>query len=272
MNTLEIIKLIFGTTIITSLAALIAILGNFFNIRERYIKWKKEKKLNKSRSIFSENNPDFKFSLNYVSNPKPGKCQLSVSVLNTSKEVKFIEELTYNIVDPRFPKNVTPFSYMNGEKWPKRLEHGERFYVSIEFSSTLSNMAYQCWGKGAKVYCTTRSTTGDLLQSNSIDFDKLMDILEPISEKYLNLADKLSRKTGGTKRDIEITLWQLQFFGRLTVHIARQFQNNKIPIAEYLIQEHGLNFQKDLWFHWHHDLEEKKIQPDVIEGYLNRLL
>ena len=73
-------------------------------------------------------------------------------------------------------------------------------------------------------------------------------------------------------RDIEISLWELQIFNRLTVHIVKQLQSNGIPIAEYLINEHGLIVQEDMWSHWYRDLENRRIQPSVVEEYLRSLL
>lgn len=267
------LKIIFGTTLITAIAAIFAITGNFFNIRDRFTKWRKEKKRKKYKKEHLVENPDFKFTLNYISNPEPGKCNLRVTLLNVSKENKFIESFSYHFVDPTEPEKYQPqMLFMNGEKWPKRLEHGERFTVSVDFSNTIYNSAFQYWGKGVKVHVSSKSSTGDLLRSNSVDFDKLMEFLEPIDEKYIELALLLANKFGSSKRDIEISLWQLQVFKRLTVHIAKQLQYNKIPIAEYLIIEHKLIPQEDLWFHWYRDIEQRQIQPEVIEIFLKKLL
>ncbi|WP_348812740.1 hypothetical protein [Flavobacterium maritimum] len=269
----ETLNYIFGGTIITGIAAFIAITTNFLNITDRFKKWKNERKKKKYKKSFYENNPDFKFSLNYISNPQPGKCILRANLLNVSKEVKFIESTQYKFEDPKNPKKYEPTNMvMDGEKWPKRLEHGEHFSTSVDYSMILLNVVFQYWRKGFKVYCTCKSTTGDFLQSNSIEFDKLMDFMDPIDEKYKNLAMLLSKKTGGSQRDIEVSLWQLQIFKRLTVHIAKQLQYNNIPIAEYLITGHGLIPQEDIWYHWYMDIEQKQIQPEVIEEFLESLL
>lgn len=269
----ETLNYIFGGTIITGVAAFIAITTNLLNIRDRFKKWRSGRTKEKYKKLFYENNPDFKFSLNYISDPKPRKCILSVRLLNVSNEVKFIESTQYNFKNPQNPKKYEPTNLiMNGEKWPKRLEHGEGFATSVDYSMFLPNLAFQYWGKGFKIYCTCKSTTGDFLKSNSIEFDKLMEFMDPIEEKYKNLAILLSEKTGGSKRDIEISLWQLQVFKRLTVHIAKQLQYNNIPIAEYLIAKHGLIPQEDIWYHWYRDIERSQIQPTVVEEFLKSIL
>lgn len=99
-----------------------------------------------------------------------------------------------------------------------------------------------------------------------------MNFMDPIDEKYNKLAILLSQKTGGSLKNIQVSLWQLQIFKRLTVHIAKQLQYNNIPIAEYLIKEHGLIPQNDIWYHWYRDIEQKQIQPRVIEEFLESLL
>jgi hypothetical protein len=269
----ETLNYIFGGTIITGIAAFIAITSNFLNISDRFKKWRSGRKKQKYKKSFFESNPDFKFSLNYISNPEPGKCILRANLLNVSNEVKFIESTQYRFEDPKNPKKYEPTNiFMNGEKWPKRLEHGEQFSTSVDYSMTLPNLAFQYWYKGFKVYCTCKSTTGDFLQSNSIEFDMLMDFMDPIDEKYKNLAILLSKKTGGSQRDIEVSLWQLQIFKRLTVHVAKQLQYSNIPIAEYLITEHGLIPQKDILYHWSSDIEQRQIQPKIIEEFLESLL
>ncbi len=265
----EILKIFFGTTIITGVAAILAITTNFLNIRDRFKKWKVEKK-DKQNKKFSGNNPNFDFSLNYISDPQPRKCILHIRLLNVSKEVKFINSLNYHFEDINNPEKFEPVHLIiNAEKWPKRLEHGESFYVSSDFSMTLPNVAFQYWKKGFVVYCTCNSSVGESLRSNSVDFDKLMEFMEPINENYKNLAVLLSNKTGGLLRDIEISLWELQIFKRLTVHIVKQLQINNIPIVEHLVLVHNLTTQKDLWYK---DLEERKIRPEIIENFLRSLI
>lgn len=269
----ETLNYIFGGTVITGVAAFIAITTNFLNITDRLKKLRSARKKQKYKKSFYEDHPDFKFTLNFISNPQPGKCILHATLLNISKEIKFIESLEFKFEDPKNPTKFEPSNIiMNGEKWPKRLEHGERMTSSNDFSMTLPNTAFQYWHKGFKVYCASKTTTGDFLRSNTVDFDKLMEFMEPINENYKNLAISLSKNSGGSLRDIEVSLWQLQIFKRLTVHIAKQLQHNHIPIAEYLIRDHGLIAQEDLWFHWYKDLEQRKIQPEIIEDFLKSLL
>ena len=264
---------IFGGTVITGVAAFIAIATNFLNIRDLYKKWKSTGKKKKYKKSYYENNPDFKFTLNYISNPQPGKCILRASLLNVSNEIKFIQSIQYKFRDMKNPEKYLPSNmFMNGEKWPKRLEHGENFSTSVDFTITLPNVVFEYWHKGIEVYCTCSSSTGDLLQSNSIQFDELMKFMVPIDEKYKNLAAQLSKKTAGSQRDFEVSLWQLQIFKRLTVHIAKQLQYNNIPIAQYLMSEHGLIPQEDIWYHWYSDIEKKQIQPKDIEEFLESQL
>lgn len=267
------VQLILGTSILAAIAAFFAITTNFFNIRDRFKKWRSERKKAKYKKTFFENNPDFEFSLNYLSNPQPGKCILYANLLNISKEIKYIESFEYKFEDPKNPTKIEPSQmFINGEKWPKRLEHGERVAISTDFSMTLPNVAFQYWKKDYQVYCTSKTSTGDFLRSNKIDFDVLVNFLEPINERYKGLAVSLSKKTGGLHRDIEISLWELQIFNRLTVHIVKQLQHNSIPIVEYLIDKHGLIVQEDIWSHWYRDLEHRKIQPIVVEEFLMSLL
>ena len=264
-----VLKLIFGGVILTVIATILAIANNFLNINDKYIKWKKHKNKLQFKATYKINNPDFKFSLNYLSNPEPGKCILQTTVLNVSKDIKYIDCISYNFENPSNIQNIEPsLLFVNGEKWPKRIEHGERFATSVDFQSHLINTLFQYWKKGIKVYATCKSTTGDFILSNSIDYDLLVTFLAPINESYKNLSIILSQKSGGSQRDIEVSLWQLQIFGRITVHITKQLQQNNIPIVQYLIDKHGLINKKDLWNHWYRDLEEKKIHPSVIEGFL----
>lgn len=266
------VQLIFGTTIITAIAAIFAITTNFLNIRDRFKKWKTEKK-DKHIKTFSDNNPKFNFSLNYISDPQPRKCILYISLVNLSKETKYINSVNYHFEDSNDPQKFEPIHMViNGEKWPKRLEHGESFSISTDFSMTLPNVAFQYWQKGFTLYCTCNSSTGDSLRSSSVDFDKLMEFMEPINENYKNLAVLLSRSAGGSQRDIEVSLWELQIFKRLTVHIVKQLHHNSIPIVEYLIDKHGLIVQGDIWSNWYRDLEQKQIQPIVVEEFLKSLI
>ena len=204
----ETLNYIFGGTIITGVAAFVAIATNFLNIRDRYKKWRSARKKEKFKKSYYENNPDFKFTLNYISNPQPGKCILRATLLNVSNEIKFIESTQYKFRDTNDPERYLPSNFfMNGEKWPKRLEHGEQFSTSVDFTMTLPNVAFAYWFKEIEVYCTCTSSTGDFLQSNSIQFDELMKFMVPLDEKYKNLAALLSNKTAGSQRDFEVALW-----------------------------------------------------------------
>lgn len=263
---------IFGTVLISTIATVLAISNNIFNLRDRLKKWRKKKKKEKFKNTHQENNPDFNFNIGYISNSPPGVCKLTVSFLNISKEIKYMEPLSYHF---EFKENKNqyepPYSVLNGEKWPKRLEHGQRFYVSVDFHHMLNYGIFKYWKKDVQVYATCRSTTGDLLRSNPIDFDKLINCLIPLSDGYRNLALLLNRKYGGTLRDIEASLWQLQIFGRITSHITKQLQFNNIPILQYLNAEHGLELKDNSWSKIYRDLEKKKIPPSIIESFLRSL-
>ncbi|WP_205500037.1 hypothetical protein [Rufibacter psychrotolerans] len=264
---------IFGSVAITAFAAILAIAVNLFNIRDRYKKWKDGKQKSNFKKDYKEENPDFEFSLIDVSNPAPGKCILSSRILNKSKEVKYIESISYNFQFLDNRKDYEPNCFfVDGEKWPKRLENGERFHVSVDFSSSLINSLYRYWQYDVVVYAATRSTTGDLLRSNSISYNKLTNYLPPIEEKYKSLAMILSQKTGSHPRHIEATLWQLQIFNRVTSHIGKQLQQNQIPFEQYLIERHGLTPTIDPWYHWDKAIWEKNILPLEVEEYLKSII
>ena len=82
------IQFILGTSVLAAVAALFAIATNFLNLRDRLKKRISERKKIKYKKTFLENNPNFDFSLNYMSDPEPGKCILYANLLNISKEIK----------------------------------------------------------------------------------------------------------------------------------------------------------------------------------------
>lgn len=276
---MEIIKTIFGAVLITAIGGTLALATNFLNLKDRYKKYKSTKSKEKHKKEFIENNPDFKFTLNCSSNPPFGECHISASIVNLSNEIKYIEWVWFNFEDTKKPGKFEPsVSFHHNklpDKWPKRLEHGERIYISENFTIHLKNRAFDYWKKGFVVYCATLTTTGVHLRSSSIDFDKLMSFLEPIKEDYKNLSKALSDKTGGSFRDIEISLWQLQLFKRLTIHIVKQLHYNKIPIVKYLVITHQMELPvqvEKVWQVWYSELEKKQIQPQIVENYLKSLL
>lgn len=81
----ETFKYIFGTVLITAIGTIFAIPGNFLNIKDRFVKWTELRKKRKFKEVFKEGNPDFNFTLNYLSNPEPGKCVLRATVFKCFK-------------------------------------------------------------------------------------------------------------------------------------------------------------------------------------------
>lgn len=260
--------------VIGAIALILGLIESFFNITGRFKKWKEKSKKAKFKETYIENRPDFEYTFGYISNPPPGKCKLSIGFKNVSNEIKFIEMFSYNF---EFKNNknhyLPPLSVLNGEKWPKRLEHGERFHISMDFENTLYNSIFDYWKKDVQVYSRCNSSTGDLLRSNSVDFDVLTKFIEPLNEHYQKLALKLSKKFNGSQRDIEVSLWQLQLFKRITVHIAKQFHNNNIPILEYLVSEQNIVLGEGyFWSQLYSDLEKRKISSNTIESFLKTLV
>lgn len=279
MGFLEILKTIFGVVLITALGGTLALATNFLNLKDRYKKHKATKSKEKHKKEFIENNPDFKFTLNYLSNPPSGECHISATLVNLSNEIKYIEWVWFHFEDIKDPSKFLPSAGFHhnkmNDKWPKRLEHGEKVYISEDFTSILKNTAFDYWKKEIIVYCATLTTTGVRLRSTSIDFDKLMTFLEPIKADYKNLSKALSEKTGGSLRDIEVSLWQLQLFKRLTIHIVKQLNYNKIPIIRYLAYTHHMEIPEDtnkVWQIWEKELHKREIQPKIVEDFLKSLL
>lgn len=278
MTAPELILWIFGPIVITGLAATLTFITNFLNLRDRFLKWRKEKNERKKQIEEQQINiPDvpeiFNFNIGYISNSAPGKCILTISIINKSGEVKFVDPLSYNFKFKQNPNIYQPATMVMGnEKWPKRLEHGERFATSIEFHLILNNNLFQYWKMDALVYATTRTTIGDELKSTSIEYDKLADKLNPLNDEYKNLAKEISEKLHGHYRDVYVSLWQLQLFNRLTTQIAKQLNDCGIPMLEFLINDHKLTFEKYPWGEWYRPLEEKKIPPSEIVRFLKEFL
>lgn len=274
---MEILKTVFGVVLITAISGTLAVATNFLNLKDRYKKYKATKSKEKHKKDYIENNPDFKFTLNYLSNPPFGECHISTNLVNLSNEIKYVEWVWYNFEDTKNPDKFYPSAGFHhkkfDDKWPKRLEHGERVYISEDFTSFLKNTAFDYWKKGFVVYCATITTTGVHLRSSSIDFDKLMSFLEPMKEENKNLSKALAEKTGGSLRDIEISLWQLQLFNRLTVNIVKQLNYNKIPIVRFLVNKHKMELpENNVWQLWYTELEKRQIQPHIVENFLKSLL
>ncbi len=265
---------IIGTAIISSLITLIATGESFLSLRDRFKNSKIDKKRAKLKETYQENHPDFDFSFHYISNPPVGICRLSIGLKNLSKEIKYIEPISYYF-EYKHNRNINlpPCSIINSEKWPKRLEHGERFYLNIDFNSFLYNNIYDYWRKDVQVLSKIRTSTGDLLRSNPVDFDVLVNFLEPLNENYKGLAVKLSQKFNGSLRDFESSLWQLQIFKRITVHIAKQLHEKNIPILEYLVSEQNIVLGDGyFWSQLYGDLEKRQISSNTVESFLKTLV
>jgi hypothetical protein len=280
MDATELISWIFGPIVITALAASLAFFTNLLNLRDRFLKWRKAKKETK-KNIKEQpneiNTPEipenFIFKIGYISNSAPGKCTLTISIINKSGEVKFVDPLSYNFQFKHNPNIYQPPTMvMSNENWPQRLEHGERFATSTEFHLILNNNLFQYWKKDVLVYATTRTTIGDELKSNSIEYDKLAEKLIPLNEDYELIAKSISEKLAGSFRDVYISLWQLQIFNRLTVHIAKQLNDCGIPILDFLMKDCKLTFEKYPWGEWYRPLEKMKIPPSEIVSFLKEFL
>lgn len=278
MNAPELILWIFGPIIITGLAATLTFITNFLNLRDRFLKWRKEKneikeEIDKQKINTIDIPENFIFKIGFISNSEPGKCILSITIINKSGEVKFVDPISYNFQFKQNPNLLQPATLvMSKENWPKRLEHGERFATSIEFQSILNNNIFQYWKRSVLVYASTTTTIGDKLQSNLIEYDKLADKLIPLNDEYVILAKEISKKLNGHYRDIHISLWQLQIFNRITVHIAKQLNDCNIPVMEFLMKNYGLKFEKYPWVEWYRPLEEMKIPPGDILNFLTKFL
>ncbi len=255
--------------VLTAAGAIFAFSNNLFNHVERFKKWKQKKKKNKYKSAYIENNPDFEFRTGYISNSPPGICKLTISIINRSLEVKYINMVSYNFKIPNNDKFLPPCQILRPDQFPKRLENGEPFYIQEDFHNILFNTLYNYWKKDAEVFATCNSTVGDHLRSNSLEYDKLVERLIPIKKEYKRLTIDLHIKFGGSLRDIEVSLWQLQLFDRMTSGIAQQLQNNQIPILQILNSKCGLVLKDKSWYDIYKELEMKKIPPNLIFNYLN---
>ncbi|MGY6744926.1 MAG: hypothetical protein ACXIUQ_19495 [Cecembia sp.] len=277
MNSVEVFSWIFGPILITALAATVTFLTNFLNLRDRFLKWRKEKKESKKKIEVPTNgaeilkNPEnFIFKIGVISNSEPGKCILNITIINKSGEVKFIDPLSYNFLFKQSPNLYQPPTMvMSKEKWPIRLEHGERFATSFQFQTILNNNLFQYWKKGVLVYATSRTTIGDNFKSNTLEYDKLAEKLIPLNDEYRDLARIISEKINGYYREVYVSLWQLQIFNRLTSHIGRQLSNCGIPVIIFLKEQYGLSYENDPWYEWDKKLLEIKIPPSNIIAFLN---
>jgi hypothetical protein len=259
--------------ILSVTAAILAITNNVFNIKEKFKKWIQKNNRQKFKSSFIENNPDFEFRTGYISNSAPGVCKLTISIINRSQEIKYINMVSYNFQIPNDNRYLPPCQILRQGQFPKRLENGEPFHIQEDFQNILFNNSYEYWQKNVKVYATCRSTVGDHLRSNFVEYDDLVKRLIPLRVEYENLAHDLAKKFNALNRDIEVSLWQLQHFDRITVHLAKQLQQNNIPVLQFLIQNHGIVWKDNSsWPQIYRELEAKKIPPKILIEYLKNLV
>lgn len=259
--------------ILTVTGAILAITNNVFNIKEKFKNWIGKNKKKKFKSSFIENNPDFEFRTGYISNSAPGVCKLTISIINLSKEIKYINMVSYNFEIPNDDKYLPPYQILRQGQFPKRLENGEPFHIKEDFHNILFNTLYEYWQKNVKVYATCRSTVGDLLRSNFVEYDDLVKRLIPLKVDYENLAHDLAEQFNAQNRDIEVSLWQLQHFDRITSHVAKQLQQNNIPVLQFLIQNHGIVWKDNSsWPQIYRELETKKIPPKILIENLKSLI
>lgn len=277
MNSVEVFSWIFGPILITALAATVTFITNFLNLRDRFLNWRMKKKEDKEKikeqikeTIPLKNSEDFEFKIGVISNSEPGKCIITITIINKSGEIKFIDPISYNFQYKQNPNLFqAPTMVMSNEKWPRRLEHGERFATSFEFHIILNNNLFQYWKKGVLVYATSRTTIGDNFKSNTLEYDKLAEKLIPLNDEYRDLARIISEKINGYYREVYVSLWQLQIFNRLTSHIGRQLSNCGIPVIIFLKEQYGLSYENDPWYEWDKKLLEIKIPPSNIIAFLN---
>ncbi len=264
---------ILGSVLLVAIVGLVTLLVSFINLKEKFVSWRKNAATSKFKKAYLENHPEFKVSLSFPSNYYKGECMVSFGILNLSNEVKFIEQITYRYALKDNPNQQLPTSHLfAGDKWPKRLEHGERLDVSVPFHHDLFRNMYDYWKREVKVYATCQTTTGDLIKSNSVDYDTLIDVLEPLNHNYLKLAARLAKLNNSSKRNLTVTLWQLQRYKYLTSHIAKQLQRERIPIIEYLIKQYDYVPVDNLWVNWQHNLNRDKIDQLIVVSYLETFL
>lgn len=272
------IEVVIITTILTIVGGILAISNNFLNLRDRLKKKEKKSKIKQvidlpTKDDYIIDNTSFKFNLSFVSNSPPGICKLTSSFVNLSGETKFIEPISYNFEIQENKQQYEPSCLiMNNENWPKRLEHGQRFYISVDFQHILHNNIFRYWKKNVLVNATCNSSTGDYLRSNNIKFDELIKCLIPLKEEYSHLAKELASKGKGSIRDLEAILWQLQIFDRVTSHVVQQLEQNQIPILKFLNLNYGLILNGTDWPRFQRNLESKKVAPSVMIKFLNILI
>ena len=258
--------------VLSAVAAIFAISNNSFNLFEKCKNWKEKRNRKKFKSSFVENNPDFEFRTGFISNSPPGICRLTISIINRSLEVKYINMISYNFQIHNDDRSLPPSQILRPGQFPKRLENGEPFQFQEDFQNILINSLYDYWNRDVKVYATCNSTVGDYLRSNSVEYDKLAEQLIPINGEYKDLAINLHKKFHGSQRNIEVSLWQLQLFGRITSNVVKQLHENNIPVIQFLVVNHGIVWKGiSSWPQIYRDLETKKLSPVILLEHFKSL-
>ncbi len=247
------------------------------NLLEFWDRWRKkdiENEKEKFKKTYRDDNPDFEFRLGHISNTSPGICTLSLQFKNLSGEVQFVEPMAY-CYEFRNDKNRYCPSGMIADhnQRVRRLEHSERFAISVNFESFIYNNIYNYWKKDVQVYATCRTGTDVLLRSNTIEFDKLAEHLVPLIDTHKVLAAQVAEKVNCDVRNIEATLWMHQIYQRTTSHIIRQLQENGIPIMEYLVNRFNISLDViDSQYKLLVELDRRQFNSKVIIEYLEQLV
>lgn len=127
--------------------------------------------------------------------------------------------------------------------------------------------------KKCESYATCTSTVGDHLKSNLIEYDDLVQQVIPLRLEYESLAHDLAKKFNALNRDVEVSLWQLQHFDRITSNLVKQLQQHNIPTLQFLTQNHGIVWKDNSsWPQIYRELETKKIPPKILIEYLKKLV
>ena len=177
-----------GNIVLVAIGIIIGMITNSLNLFDRYIKFSEKNKKKKFKKNFLIENPDFGITLSPSKNPISKRINLEASILNLSETTKFINTITYDFEqsnNDRFESRQTLF--VNGEKWPKRIEHGEEFKVSVDFQGVLINDLSRFWNKNVRVFGICESSTMDKNKSKSIDFD----YFQKVSKDGLSIVWKI---------------------------------------------------------------------------------
>lgn len=259
--------------LIVTIITIVTFSDSASNLSEKLKNWQNARRKRKHKSSFVENNPDFSFIIGHISNAPPGTCLVTTKITNQSQEIKYISLVSFNFDVPNSKGVPPPYQIFKEGQTLERLENGEVFLLKHNFKILLSNTLYDYWQKGVTVYATCKSTVEDHLKSNSIEYDNLANHLIPLRADYKDLALKLSKKFGATSRNIEVSLWQLQLFKRVTGNVVMQLQQNNIPIVQFLIKNYSnIRQNSSSWPRMCKIIEETHISPRAIVIYLQTMI